>query len=70
MPFRARRKQLQKLKDVGEPMRYRADEVGAREEARISGLKFVTGAQDSIASWERTKPWINETDRSAMLKQV
>lgn len=64
------RKQLQKLKDEGDPLRYRADEVGAREQARADALKFVTGARESIASWARTKPWINETDCSAMLKQA
>ena len=51
-------------------MRYRADEVSAREDARVAGVKFVTGAQESVASWERTKPWVNGTDRSAILKQV
>ena len=66
----AGRKRLDKLRAVGDPIRFRASEVGAREQARLEASNFASGAIQSIKSWNKTKPWINETQRADILKEV
>ena len=67
---RRRRKQLEKLKAEGDPIMFRATEVGARAAAQERADKFVAAAKDAITSWPDKKPWIDEKERKAASKQV
>ena len=67
---RDRRKQLEKLQAEGDPLLFRAEEVGARAAAQERADKFVAAARDAIASWPDKKPWIEDKERKAAAKQV
>ena len=66
----ANRKQLKKLREMGDAMTFRAQELTARDAAQQRSAKFVSAAKETIAGWPTSKPWINETERGSMLKEV
>eukprot|EP00898_Chlorokybus_atmophyticus_P000372 jgi/Chlat1/1335/Chrsp118S01754 len=65
--FRLRLKELHK---AGDPIALRASELSARPMALEKALQFITQTRATVASWNSSKPWLNETDKDALLARV
>ncbi|KXZ47053.1 hypothetical protein GPECTOR_38g290 [Gonium pectorale] len=61
---------LKQLKDIGEPIKRRAEELEMRPKV-VEGLQKQIELKRSVAkAWVDTKPWIPEADREDMIKQL
>eukprot|EP00238_Polyblepharides_amylifera_P003501 CAMPEP_0196575666 /NCGR_PEP_ID=MMETSP1081-20130531/5089_1 /TAXON_ID=36882 /ORGANISM="Pyramimonas amylifera, Strain CCMP720" /LENGTH=964 /DNA_ID=CAMNT_0041894035 /DNA_START=70 /DNA_END=2964 /DNA_ORIENTATION=- len=65
--FRAK---LLSLKNKGDPIFERVFEASERPAAVASAKKFIDVARQVVAAWSSVKPWINETDKEALLTDV
>jgi len=55
---------------VGDPIDFRRAEVGRRAALESKADKFVQLARGALDDWNKSKPWLNETERADFGKQV
>lgn len=64
------RDRFAKLKEVGEPMRFRASELKDRPAAVKAAEAFAELAGKSASSWKDAKPWLNATELQSFADQA
>eukprot|EP00271_Cylindrocystis_brebissonii_P021565 TRINITY_DN778_c0_g2_i1.p1 TRINITY_DN778_c0_g2~~TRINITY_DN778_c0_g2_i1.p1 ORF type:complete len:938 (+),score=231.05 TRINITY_DN778_c0_g2_i1:208-3021(+) len=64
------RKKQAGLKEAGAKMELRLTEITARPAAIEEASSFSETARETVEGWEKSKPWINETDRAEVISQV
>jgi hypoxia up-regulated 1 len=64
------RSKLAALKAKSDPMFERVKEAEERPPAVESAKKFIDVTRQVVAAWNTTKPWINETEKTELLKEV
>lgn len=55
---------------MGDPIDLRRAEVGRRVALKSKADKFVQLARGALDDWNKSKPWLNETERADFGKQV
>ncbi|KAG2432896.1 hypothetical protein HXX76_008627 [Chlamydomonas incerta] len=61
---------LAQLKDIGEPIKRRAEELELRPKLMETVRKQLELKQSVVRAWADTKPWITEEEREGMAKQL
>eukprot|EP00198_Chlamydomonas_reinhardtii_P001208 XP_001690543.1 ER-located HSP110/SSE-like protein [Chlamydomonas reinhardtii] len=61
---------LQQLRDIGEPIKRRAEELELRPKLLETVRKQLELKQSVVKAWADTKPWITEEEREGMAKQL
>ena len=64
------RKKLVGLKKLGDKMIGRMEEVSKRPLAVGEGRKTVEDARVTLEEWKMAKPWLNETDKGEVEKEL
>eukprot|EP00195_Chlamydomonas_chlamydogama_P003215 CAMPEP_0202919692 /NCGR_PEP_ID=MMETSP1392-20130828/76466_1 /ASSEMBLY_ACC=CAM_ASM_000868 /TAXON_ID=225041 /ORGANISM="Chlamydomonas chlamydogama, Strain SAG 11-48b" /LENGTH=990 /DNA_ID=CAMNT_0049613149 /DNA_START=318 /DNA_END=3290 /DNA_ORIENTATION=+ len=64
------RKRLRSLKEVGDPINRRAQELEMRPQALEDVKKQIDLKLKTANAWADSKPWINETDRAEVIKKL
>ena len=64
------RKKLEGLKKLGDKMIGRMEEVTRRPLAVEEGRKMVEEARVTLEEWKTAKPWLNETDKGEVEKEL
>ena len=64
------RKKLAALKQIGDPMSFRAAESAARPKAVEGARQLLELIGKSSNAWPTIKPWLNETDIKGLTVQV
>ena len=66
----ARRKRLEALRAVGDPIAARAAEAGARPRALRDARDSLALWRKSAAAWPAAKPWIDAADVAGLVRAV
>lgn len=64
------RKKLAALKQIGDPMSFRAAESASRPKAVEGARQLLELIGKSANAWPTIKPWLNETDIKGLTDQV
>ena len=64
------RTQLRALRDVGDAITRRVEELGARPAAAKAARAYLESTRKAVGKWASAKPWINATEVEALLAKV